>query len=130
MSPADAEAPVRAFSKVRRAQGLVFVSGEVAHTPAGVAPPGMAAQTALVVAHLATTLAGEGLGLNDVVQVTVHLRDAEDFAEFDRAYRPHFNVPYPVRTTVAAAPLYPGALVEVTVVAAGHQAGSKASTSA
>lgn len=117
MSPVDAEAPVRAFSKVRRAQGLVFVSGEVAHTPAGVAPPGVAAQTALVLAHLATTLAGEELGLNDVVQVTVHLRDAQDFADFDRAYRPHFNAPYPVRTTVAAAPLYPGALVEMTVVA-------------
>lgn len=117
MSPVDAEAPVRAFSKVRRAQGLVFVSGEVAHTADGVAPPGVAAQTALALTHLTSTLAGEGLDLNDVVQVTVHLRDAQDFADFDRAYRPHFNAPYPVRTTVVAAPLYPGALVEVTVVA-------------
>lgn len=118
MSAIDAEGPVRAFSKVRRSHGLVFVSGEVAHTSAGVAPPGVAAQTTLVLAHLTTTLAGEGLGLQDVVQVTVHLRDAQDFAEFDRAYRPHFNAPYPVRTTVVAAPLYPGGLVEVTVVAA------------
>lgn len=117
MSVVEAEAKVRAFSKVRRAHGLVFVSGEVAHTPAGVAPLGMAAQTALVLAHLATTLGGEGLGLNDVVQVTVHLRDGQDFAEFDRAYRPHFTAPYPVRTTVVAAPLYPGAGVELTVVA-------------
>lgn len=117
MSPVDAEAPVRAFSKVRRAQGLVFVSGEVAHTPVGVATPGVAAQTAQVLTHLASTLAGEGLDLNDVVQVTVHLRDGQDFAEFDRAYLPHFTAPYPVRTTVVSAPLYPGAGVELTVVA-------------
>lgn len=130
MSLMQADAPVRAFSKVRRAQGLVFVSGEVAHTSEGVAPQGVAAQTALVLAHLARTLAAEGLGLDDVVQVTAHLRDAQDFVEFDRAYRPHFSTPYPVRTTVAAAPLYPGARVELTVVAAGHQAGNKANTSA
>lgn len=114
-----ASAPLqRTFSRVRRAQGLVFVSGEVAHRPEGRAPEGIEAQTRLVLQHLQATLASEGLGLGQVVQVGVHLRQSEDFAAFNQVYGEFFQAPYPVRTTVVAAPLYPGAVVEITVVAA------------
>ena len=118
MTPSDVTAPQRGFSKVRRAHGLVFVSGEVAHTAEGRAPGNVAEQTALVLNHLAATLACEGLGLRDVVQASVCLTRAEDFEAFDRVYRQHFSAPYPARTTVLATPLYPDACVEVTVVAA------------
>jgi enamine deaminase RidA (YjgF/YER057c/UK114 family) len=120
MSPSDmtATAAPRGFSKVRRAHGLVFVSSEVAHTPAGKATGGVAEQTALVLSHLASTLNNEGLGLRDVVQASVCLTRAEDFEAFDHVYRQHFSAPRPARTTVLATPLYPGACVEVTVVAA------------
>lgn len=118
MNPSDVMAPQRGFSKVRRAHGLVFVSGEVAHATAGRAPGDVAEQTALVLSHLAATLGNEGLGLRDVVQASVCLTRPEDFAAFDRVYRQHFSPPYPARTTVLATPLYPDACVEVTVVAA------------
>lgn len=117
MSPA--QSPTHpTFSKVRQHAGLVFVSGEVAHQPSGRAPDGIEAQTRLVLKHIASTLAAEGSGLNKVIQATVHLRNPEDFAAFNQVYGECFAQPCPVRTTVVAAPLYPGALVEVTVVAA------------
>jgi len=102
----------------------MFVSSEVAHTPEGRAPDGVAEQTAMILSHLSNTLKGEGLTLNDVLQVTVFLARPDDFALFNRVYQAHFTEPYPVRTTVLAGSLYPGACVEVQIIAAqteGHQ---------
>ena len=110
--------PSQHFSKVRKHAGLLFVSGEVAHQSSGGAPEGVEAQTRLVLHHLAATLANEGSSLDKVLQATVHLRHPEDFAAFNQVYGECFAPPFPVRTTVAAEPLYPGALIEVTVVAA------------
>ncbi len=106
------------FSKVRRAGGLVLLSGELPLGDAGAIPAGIAAQTDLTLGRIATTLASEGLGLADVVQATVYLRHARDFAEFNTAYARHFAAPYPTRTTVVAAPALPQADVEITVTAA------------
>jgi enamine deaminase RidA (YjgF/YER057c/UK114 family) len=106
------------FSKVRAAQGLVFLSGELPLLDDGSVPTGIAAQTDRVLSRIRTTLAGHGLTLEDVVQVAAHLANPADFADFNAAYRAHFSAPYPVRTTVVAGLLVPGALLELTVTAA------------
>jgi 2-iminobutanoate/2-iminopropanoate deaminase len=106
------------FSKVRLAAGLAFLSGEMAFAEDGSIPDGIAAQTALVLRRIAATLGSVGLGLDDVVQVAVHLVNEADFAAFNAEYRQHFKDPLPVRTTVVARLLAPGALLEVTVTAA------------
>lgn len=118
--------PARSFSQVRAAGGLLFVSSEVAHQASGQAPAGIQAQTHLVLQHLQATLARHQARLADVVQVTVHLRHAEDFAAFCDVYRGFFTAPYPARTTVIAGSLYPGAVVELTVVAQAPAAGGGA----
>ncbi|RFP17877.1 RidA family protein [Duganella sp. BJB488] len=106
------------FSKWRRAGGLVFLSGELPLGPEGAMPSGIEAQTHLTLQRIGATLAGLGLDLRDVVQATVHLTHAEDFSAFNVAYQQHFKAPYPVRTTVVAPLVLPGARVEITVVAA------------
>lgn len=106
------------FSKLRKDAGLVFLSGEMPFAEDGSVPEGIAAQADLTLRRIAATLATEGLGLNDVVQVTVYLTHAEDFAAFNAAYRAHFTAPYPTRTTVVAQLVVPKARVEITVVAA------------
>jgi|SRR6478735_4763885 len=106
------------FSKLRQARGLVFLSGEMPFADDGRIPEGIAAQTALVLRRVGATLATVGLGLDDVVQVAVHLVDGADFAAFNAEYRQHFRDPLPVRTTVVASLLAPGARLEVTVTAA------------
>jgi 2-iminobutanoate/2-iminopropanoate deaminase len=105
------------FSLVRRAGGLVFLSGEVPVADDGTVPEGIAAQTDLTLALIAETLAGEGLSLADVVSCTVYLADKADFAAFNEAYRKHFREPLPVRTTVEAK-LMMDAKIEITVIAA------------
>ena len=113
-----AQAPALPFSKLRLAKGLPFLSGEMAFADDGSLPEGIAAQTALVLKRIEATLGIAGLGLDDVVQVAVHLVNETDFAAFNAEYRQHFKDPLPVRTTVVARLLAPGALIEVTVTAA------------
>ena len=113
-----AQAPALPFSKLRLSKGLAFLSGEMAFAEDGSLPEGIAAQTALVLKRIEGTLGTAGLGLDDVVQVAVHLVDEADFAAFNAEYRQHFKDPLPVRTTVVARLLAPGALIEVTVTAA------------
>jgi len=71
-----------------------------------------------VLQRIGATLGTVGLNLDDVVQVAVHLVDGADFAAFNAEYRKHFRDPLPVRTTVVASLLAPGARLEVTVTAA------------
>ncbi|SHM35925.1 Enamine deaminase RidA, house cleaning of reactive enamine intermediates, YjgF/YER057c/UK114 family [Duganella sacchari] len=106
------------FSKWRRAGGLVFLSGELPLGPDGAMPSAIEAQTRLTLQRIAATLDGAGLALRDVVQVTVYLTHPEDFAAFNAVYQQHFTAPYPVRTTVVAPLVLPGARVEITVIAA------------
>ncbi|WP_395345267.1 RidA family protein [Variovorax sp. UC122_21] len=106
------------FSKLRSTNGLLFLSGELPIPEAGPMPEDIALQTDLTLHRIDASLRNVGLSLANVVQVTVHLARAEDFAAFNAAYRKHFQAPYPTRTTVVAQLLIPGALIEITVIAA------------
>ncbi|MGC2780079.1 MAG: RidA family protein [Bradyrhizobium sp.] len=112
-----ADASSYPFSLVRRAGGLVFLSGEIPVADDGTIPDGIAAQTDLTFKLIAETLAGEGLSLADVVSCMVHLADKADFAAYNEAYRKHFKDPLPVRTTVQAQ-MMADVKIEITVVAA------------
>lgn len=105
------------FSRVRRAAGLVFLSGEVPFDANGAVPYGIAAQTDLVLDRIAATLAGEGLTLDDVVSCTVYLVDPADFSAFNQTYARRFKAPLPVRTTIVADLVVPAARIEITVIA-------------
>ncbi|MGO4328147.1 RidA family protein [Cupriavidus sp. 2TAF22] len=105
------------FSKIRIANGLAFLSGELPLEANGSIPEGIEAQTHLVLARIAATLEEAGLTLGDVVSATVYLTDKTDFAGFNQAYREHFQDPLPVRTTVCCDLVLPARL-EISVVAA------------
>lgn len=113
-----APAPVGAYAQARVAGPFVFTAGMGPLDPATgkVVDGDVAAQTSLVLDHLEAILNAAGLGLHNVIKVTVHLQHLErDFAEFDRAYRARFSDPFPVRTTVGSQ--LNGILVEIDVVA-------------
>jgi 2-iminobutanoate/2-iminopropanoate deaminase len=105
------------FSKTRAFDNLVFLSGDMPIAPDGSVPAGIEAQTTLVLQRIEATLKSEGLTLADVMSVTAYLVDPADFAGFNRAYAQAFPEPLPVRTTVRADLMLPGALLELTVIA-------------
>jgi enamine deaminase RidA (YjgF/YER057c/UK114 family) len=53
--------------------------------------------------------------MRDVVKVTAHLADLDDFDRYNSVYEGFFTEPYPVRTTVGSK--LDNILVEIDVVA-------------
>lgn len=105
------------FSKVVRAGGFLFLSGQVAAPPtASQRAGGIEQQTEAVLAGIAATLAEHGCGLEDVVRASVWLADLADFPRFNEVYARHFGDALPTRSTVEAK-LAHGALVEIEVQA-------------
>lgn len=105
------------YSPVRRAAGLIFLSGEVGLDDNGNVPEGIAAQTRLTMERIKKTLLAEGLDLDHIVSATIHLTDAADFAGFNEEYARALKAPFPARTTVCAS-LVDDVLVEISVIAA------------
>jgi reactive intermediate/imine deaminase len=109
-----------AFSHATVAGELVFVSGTLGTLPGGfeLAAGGAGAQTAQALRNVETILASQGAALADAAKCTVFLRDMQDFAAMNEAWIPFFAGSPPARTTIAAAGLALGALVEVECIAA------------
>ncbi|GLV49396.1 endoribonuclease L-PSP [Thermus sp. LT1-2-5] len=106
------------YSQAVRAQGFVFVSGQIPLTPEGALVEGdIRAQTERVLENLKALLEAAGSGLDRVVQTTCFLADMEDFPAFNEVYARYFSPPYPARATVAVKALPRGVRVEVACVA-------------
>jgi 2-iminobutanoate/2-iminopropanoate deaminase len=115
----DAPGAIGPFSQAIRANGLVFVSGQVAVDPAtGKLIEGdAAAQTERALANVSAVLAAAGTSLGRVVRAGVFLTDLNDFAAMNAVYGRFFPADPPARTTVQVARLPLGAAVEIDVVA-------------
>lgn len=75
------------------------------------------AQTEQVFKNLKIVLEAAGLGLGDVVKMTVFLADIGDFAAVNDVYKAHVAEPYPARSAIGVAALPLGALVEIEMIA-------------
>lgn len=98
---------------------LVYTAGQVGLDPATMelVPGGIEEQTRQVLANLTNVLEAAGTNISKVVKTTVFLKDMNDFAKMNSIYAEAFNENPPARTTIAAAGLPKGALVEIECVA-------------
>lgn len=99
---------------------LLFCSGQIALSPQTghlVAAGDVRAQTEQVMHNIQAVLGAAGAGFADVVKSTIFLTDLGDFVEVNEVYRRYFPDPPPARSTVQAAALPRGALIEIEVVA-------------
>ena len=107
------------FSKAVKANGFIFLSGQLAMDAGGnIVGADVQAQTRFVLERIAATLQEVGSSMADVVKATVWLASLDDFAAFNEEYKKHFAAGLPTRSTVEAK-LYKGALVEIEVQAVG-----------
>lgn len=100
------------------ANGLLFTAGQVGIDPqTGQMVEGdFAKQTERVLANLTAVLKAAGATWSDVVKTTVYLHDMADFATFNEMYGRTLGEARPARTTIQAAGLPRGALVEIDAV--------------
>jgi reactive intermediate/imine deaminase len=116
VSTPHSPAPAGCYSQGIAVGPFVFVAGQGPVDPAtSTSPAGIEAQTHQVLRNIQAILAAEGCTLANVVKVTAHLADIEDFGAFNEVYAEYFDEPYPVRTTVGSQLI--GILVEIDVIA-------------
>ncbi|MEM7522737.1 MAG: RidA family protein [Pseudomonadota bacterium] len=114
--------PVGPFSHAVRANGFLFVTGQMPTAPddpSTVVPGGIEAQTEQVMENLKLVLEGLDSGFDRVVFARVYLVNFQDFDAMNAVYRRYF-VPdkLPGRTCIGVTGLAVGALVEVDLIAA------------
>lgn len=114
-----APAAIGPYSQAVAANGFLFTAGQIALDPASgqVVDGDVVAQTERVLANLRAILDASGVTLDDVVKTTVFLSDMADFPRMNEVYARAFGSSRPARSTVQAAGLPRGVLVEIEAVA-------------
>ena len=100
------------------ANGLLFTAGQIALDPqtGQFVDGGFAKQLERALANLTAVLEAAGASWADVVKTTVYLHDMADFATINEVYGASHGDARPARSTVQAAALPRGVLVEIDAV--------------
>ena len=107
--------PSPAYSPIRRAGDLLFVSGQLGTTPDS--PAGdVSSQTRQALEKLEAHLISEGANRSDIVKCTVFLTSMGDWSAMNEVFASFFSHPYPARSAVAVE-LIGSAVVEIEAVA-------------
>ena len=118
------DAPELPFSPAIKAGDYIFVSGQVGFVDdRGEEVKGIEAQTRLCLENIKRVLTEANASLEDVVKVTVFLRNAKDFATMNEVYQSYFLEDKPARSTVIAGLALPNMLVEMECIAYSPQPG-------
>ena len=119
ISTQNAPASIGPFSQAVKANGFVFVSGQVAIDPATqkVIEGDVSAQTEQIIRNIQAILDAAGTTLQNVVQSRVFLRSMGDFAAMNAVYGRFFVSNHPARTTIEVSRLPLDVAVEIDVVA-------------
>jgi 2-iminobutanoate/2-iminopropanoate deaminase len=110
---------VGAYAQAVKAQGFVFLSGQIPLDPAtgDMVQGDVGVQTRRVLDNLKAVLEGAGTSLSKVVKATIYLIDMNDFAVVNQTYAEYFPDAKPARATIAVAGLPRGSKVEIDMIA-------------
>lgn len=106
------------YSQAIRANGFIFISGQVAFDPAtGQLVEGdVAKQTERVLENLKAIAEAGGSSLDQAVKATVFLKDMNDFVKMNEVYARYFANHPPARATVEVARLPRDVRVEIDLI--------------
>src|SRR5213595_3285427 len=93
--------PIGPYSQAIRANGFLYVSGQVALDPKTGEMPGadIKLQTERTLENLKGILEAAGSNLHHVVKTTVFLKDINDFAAMNEVYAKYFTAAPPTRSS-------------------------------
>lgn len=114
----QAPAAIGPYSQAVKANGFLFISGQLPVNPAnGSLPAAVDDQARQSLDNVMAILASQGLTAGDTVKTTVFLKDMNDFAAVNAVYAQYFTGDFPARACVEVARLPKDALVEIEAVA-------------
>src|SRR5512147_1174049 len=102
ISTKSGASPIGAYSQGIRAGDFIFVSGQgpLDPTTGQLIDGDIEEQTARVLENIKAILSAAGASMADVVKVSAHLSDMQDFSRYNKVYATYFPDPKPARTTV------------------------------
>ena len=111
--------PIGPYSQAIKANGFVYLSGQVALDPQSGELVGsdIRQQTERVLENIKGILEAAGANLHHVIKTTVFLKDMNDFSAMNEIYARYFTAAPPARLTVQVSRLPKDALVEIEVIA-------------
>jgi len=111
--------PIGPYSQAIKAGPFLFISGQIPIDPSTgeVVKGDIREQTLRVMENIKAILEEAGFTFDDVVKVTVFLKDLSLFSKFNEVYGTFFGNSPPARTTVEVANLPKNVLLEVEAIA-------------
>jgi 2-iminobutanoate/2-iminopropanoate deaminase len=119
ISTPNAPQAIGPYSQAIRANGFIFVSGQIPVDPATqqIVEGGIAKQTEQVITNLEAILKASGSGLDKVLRTGVYLKDMGEFTAMNEVYARFFPQDAPARSTVEVARLPKDVHIEIDVIA-------------
>ena len=119
ISTDKAPAAIGPYSQGVKAEGFLFLSGQIALDPQtmSVVPGDAAAQTEQAMKNMKAALGSQGLDFSDVVKTTVFIKDMNEFKRINEVYGRFFEKDAPARSCVEVARLPKDVLVEIEAIA-------------
>ena len=114
----NAPAAIGPYSQAIKANGMIFVSGQIPVDPQTneiKVDVKEAANQSLT--NMKNILLEAGSDMSKVIKVTIFLKNIEDFAQVNEVYATYFNKPYPARSCVAVKALPKDVVLEMEAIA-------------
>jgi 2-iminobutanoate/2-iminopropanoate deaminase len=121
ISTSKAPAAIGPYSQAKAAGGFLFTAGQIPLDPVTMEIVGETAadQARLALTNAKAVVEAGGLTLDNVLKVTVFIRDMGEFAAINEVYQTFFTGEPPARSVVEVSGLPKDVLVEVEMIAYG-----------
>lgn len=114
----NAPVPVAAYSQAIKANGFVYISGQVPLTPENQKVEGdIKAQTKQVLENLKAIVIASGSQWEKLVKINIFITDMDKFAQINEVYAEYFANHKPARSCVAVKTLPMNVDIEIEAVA-------------
>jgi 2-iminobutanoate/2-iminopropanoate deaminase len=112
-----APAPIGPYSQGVEFGNLIFTSGQLALKDGQIISDDVKIQTKHVIENVKAVLEAAGSSLENVIKVTVFLKDMNEFADMNSVYGEYFGTSLPARSAIEVARLPKDAKVEIEAIA-------------
>lgn len=114
----DAPQAIGPYSQATQVGNFIFLSGQIGLDPSTteLVDGGCKAQLQQVFKNMHAVVRAAEASFNDIVKLTIYLKDLNDFSLVNDMMKQEFQEPYPARTTIQVAALPKGALVELDAI--------------
>lgn len=115
----EAPAPIGPYSQAVKANGMLFVSGQIAlDADSGeLLNSNITEETHAVMKNIEAILRASGLSFSNVVKCSIFVKNMGDFSTLNEAYGQYFKTNPPARETVEVSRLPKDVQVEISCIA-------------